>query len=113
MKINEMVDGPTLDWFDPLARNRSDDPVEVRLSVKLRDGRTFEAELPKGVRPTVELTIDRDWDTSWFEYGEARPFGLVSDSVRIVVEASTRDGRAEDDGCLFRFTVQELEGVQP
>jgi hypothetical protein len=110
MKIHEMLDGltpPMRDRPELFTRNRPDDVVEFKLSATLRDGRTVEIELPKGVRPTVDLTIDRMPDELDFDYYKSRSFRMANDSVRIVIEADTRNGRAEDDGCLFRLAVQD------
>jgi len=109
-----MIGGPASDSADGLfTRDRSDDPVEVHLTVKLRDGRTVEVELAKGVRPKVDLTVDRrEPDDLWLGFGASRMLRLAHDSVRIVIEADTRDGCAEDDGCLFRFAVRKSEGAE-
>jgi hypothetical protein len=108
MKISNLLGTPSRGFEPPpLKRDRPDDPVRVRLIVDLRDGRTFEIELPKGVRPRVDLTTEHDPGAPGFDYYASRSFRTTEDSVRIVIEADTRDGRAEDDGCLFRFTVRE------
>lgn len=110
MKIGDLLapaSGPS-----SFTRDRPDDPIEVCLTVKLRDGRTVEVEFPKGVRPKVDLTVDNDPGGPWLDFGAMWTYQMTESAVRIVVEADTRDGRAEDDGSLFRFTAREPKEVE-
>ncbi len=107
-----MAGGPALTSADGLlTRDRPDDPVEVHLMVELRDGRIIDVEMPKGVRPTVDLTVGSEPAEPWLGFGTTRAVRTTEDFVRIVIEARTWDGRAEEDGCLFRFAVREPKEV--